>query len=299
MEQQNSLTAGSIPAEVRARIIDAANQLFQDGGAERFPSVADVRRLAKTDMNATSAVMRDWKRQQSAKPAPVAVSVPEPVQQAALEQSAVVWLAAQELANASLRAAQDAWAVERAEMEGMRQELAQLFEAQAVELESLRQALVESTKAKEEAETAAEQLAERLNIQQSRAEQAETRAEEIEHRVSDLKEELAHAHEETATLKSKVEAIEGDYSQQLDQLQVQLLHLKEAAAICQGENKAAVKDAAREAKRAEALQAERNQALQEATTAREDAAHIRGQLEAVQKQNEALLERLGKPKDQQ
>ncbi|SDA85265.1 replication region DNA-binding N-term [Pseudomonas sp. NFPP33] len=334
MEHQDNTaaTTAAIPADVRARVIEAANQLFEESGGVRFPVIADVRRLAKTDMNATSAVMREWKRQQTAKPEPVAVSVPEAVQQAAQESAATTWLAAQDLANASLRSAQASWAVERDEMESMRQELAQLYEAQARELEEAQQALGVAIRAKEEAERNAAELAERLNTQQSRADQAEARAKEIEHRAADLKEELARAHEETkavrqeltearilhlaeteqlktvaaqqieqarselATFKGKAEAIQESQSQQIEQLQADLLQCKAQLATVTAEGKAAAQDAAREAKRSEGLQAERDQAQQEAAAARENAAHLTGQLEAVQSQSAALLERLNPKK---
>lgn len=334
MEHQDSTAAATaaIPADVRARVIEAANQLFEESGGVRFPVIADVRRLAKTDMNATSAVMREWKRQQTAKPEPVAVSVPEAVQLAAQESAATTWLAAQDLANASLRSAQASWAVEREEMESMRQELAQLYEAQARELEEAQQALGVAIRAKEEAERNAAELAERLHAQQSRADQAEARAKEIEHRAADLKEELARAHEETkavrqeltearvlhlaeteqlktvaaqqieqarselATFKGKAEAIQESQTQQIEQLQVNLIHYKTQVATATAESKAAAQDAAREAKRSEGLQIERDQAQQEAAAARENAARLAGQLEAVESQSAALLERLTKPK---
>jgi len=334
MEHQDNAAAAiaAIPADVRARVIEAANQLFEESGGVRFPVIADVRRLAKTDMNATSAVMREWKRQQTAKPEPVAVAVPELVQQAGMEQLAVVWSTAQDLANASLRSAQASWAVERDEMESMRQELAQLYEAQARELEEAQQALGVAIRAKEEAERNAAELAERLNTQQSRADQAEARAKEIEHRAADLKEELARAHDETkavrqeltearvshlaeteqlktvaaqqieqarselATFKGKAEAIREGQTQQIEQLQADLLQCKAQLATVTAEGKAAAQDAARETKRSEGLQAERDQAQQEAAAARENAAHLTGQLEAVQSQSAALLERLNPKK---
>jgi colicin import membrane protein len=333
MEPQDTTTA--IPSDVRARIIEAANQLFEEAGGARFPAVADVRRLAKTDMNATSSVMREWKRQQTAKPEPVAVAVPELVQQAGMEQLAVVWSVAQDLANASLRSAQASWAVEREEMESMRQELAQLYEGQARELEDAQQALGVAIRAKEEAERSAAELAERLNIQQSRADQAEARAQEIEHRAADLKEELARAHEETkgvrqeltdarlshlaeteqlktvaaqqieqarselATEKGKAQAIQEGQAVQIEQLQAELLKFREALATATAEGKAAAQEATRESQRSTALQAERDQAHQEAAAARENVARLSGQLEAVQEQSAALLERLAGAKGKQ
>lgn len=326
MELSNS--NAQIPADIRTRIIDAANQLFEEAGQARFPAVADVRRLAKTDMNATSSVMREWKRLQTAKPEPVAVSVPEPVQQAGQEQLAVVWAAALDFSNASLRSAQASWAVERDEMESMRQELAQLFEAQARELEETQSALATAIQAREAAELRAVDLADRLAQQQSRGDQAEARIREMEIRADDLKSEAARAHEETrtvrqeltevrashvseieqlnkvaaeeiegarsalATFKGKSEAIQESLTQQLEQVQVHLLQYKSDLQAARAESHDQAKSAEREAARAEKLQTEWDKAQQDAATARETAARLTGQLEAVQQQNAALLDRL-------
>jgi predicted nucleic acid-binding Zn-ribbon protein len=75
-----------------------------------------------------------------------------------------------------------------------------------------------------------------------------------------------------------------------------LLQCKAQLATVTAEGKAAAQDAAREAKRSEGLQIERDQAQQEAAAARENAARLAGQLEAVESQSAALLERLTKPK---
>ena len=349
MEHQDSAAAATaaIPADVRARVIEAANQLFEESGGLRFPVIADVRRLARTDMNATSAVMREWKRQQTAKPEPVAVAVPEPVQQAGMEQLAVVWSAAQELANASLRSAQASWAVERDEMESMRQELAQLYEAQARELEEAQQTLGVAIRAKEEAERSAAELAERLNIQQGRADQAEARAKEIEHRAADLKEELARAHEETkavrqeltevrvshlaeteqlktvgaqqieqarselSTLRGKAEAAQESQAKKIQDAEAQAATLRGELEALRGElatvkakadaaeqlhrdqKKAAAEEALRQAERFTRVQEQRDTQVKETAQAREQAAHLAGQVETLKAQCAALTARLG------
>ena len=86
-----------IPAEVRERIVAAANELYEELGRETFPTVDTVRRAAKADMNTTSTVMKDWRRQQTAQAAPVAVTVPEAVSQANSVALAAMWQQAQEL----------------------------------------------------------------------------------------------------------------------------------------------------------------------------------------------------------
>mgnify|MGYP006204349805 CR=1 FL=1 len=68
--------APQIPADVRERIIAAATDLFEQSGRETMPTVDAVRRAARVDMNAASAVMKEWRRAQTAQAAPVAVAVP-------------------------------------------------------------------------------------------------------------------------------------------------------------------------------------------------------------------------------
>ena len=131
----------AIPSDVRERITSAAAELFEQSGRQAMPTVDTVRRAARVDMNAASAVMKEWRRAQTAQAAPVAVSVPESVQQASSAAVATIWLQAQELANESLRSAQAAWELERGELDAMRQELAEAFERQAIELDAAGAAL--------------------------------------------------------------------------------------------------------------------------------------------------------------
>ena len=81
----------AIPADVRERIIAAAADLFEQSGRETMPTVDAVRRAARVDMNAASSVMKEWRRAQTAQAAPVAVAVPESVQQASSAAVATIW----------------------------------------------------------------------------------------------------------------------------------------------------------------------------------------------------------------
>lgn len=134
------MAQSNIPADVRERIIAAAVELYDQAGRESLPTVDQVRRAARADMNTTSAVMREWRRAQTSQAAPVAVQVPEAVQIAGGQAVAVLWQQAQELASESLRAAQAGWEAERAELDTMRQELADAYETQATELDRVRAA---------------------------------------------------------------------------------------------------------------------------------------------------------------
>jgi colicin import membrane protein len=126
-----------INEETRNRIIAAANQLFEQAGRASFPTVDAVRRTARANMNDASAVMKDWRRMQTATATAVAVAVPDRVQQASQAALATLWAEAQDLAHETLIASQAAWDAERAEAEKLRVELSGAFEAQAAELDTL------------------------------------------------------------------------------------------------------------------------------------------------------------------
>ena len=49
--------------DVRARIIAAADKLYQEGEKNALPKVEEVRRAARASMGDTSAVMKEWRRQ--------------------------------------------------------------------------------------------------------------------------------------------------------------------------------------------------------------------------------------------
>ena len=59
-------SSATIPADVRERIIAAAADLFEQSGRQAMPTVDAVRRSARVDMNAASAVMKEWRRASSA-----------------------------------------------------------------------------------------------------------------------------------------------------------------------------------------------------------------------------------------
>jgi len=171
-----------INPEVRDRIIDAAERLYAEANRERLPTVDQVRRAARADMNTTSIVMREWRRAQTARPASVTVDVPERVQEVMQAAVATVWREAQELANESLAAAQQAWEVERAEADTLRTELAEAYEQQAVELEACKRQLADA------------QAAARAEIDRLTAE------------LEQMRERVAEAREHAARLAGQLEA---------------------------------------------------------------------------------------------
>ena len=211
----------AIPSDVRERITAAAAELFEQSGRQAMPTVDTVRRAARVDMNAASAVMTEWRRAQTAQAAPVAVSVPESVQQASSAAVATIWLQAQELANASLRSAQAAWELERGELDAMRQELAEAFERQAIELDaagtalaaeraalvqqgqelvSVHKQLADALSRADKAEAEAFRSAERMNQAQAERDDAAKVAAEARERAAGLAGQLQVLQEQNAAL---------------------------------------------------------------------------------------------------
>ncbi len=250
-----------IPTEVRERVIQAAQELYEQNGRESMPTVDAVRRHARVDMNAASAVMREWRRAQTAQAAPVAVTVPELVTQAHGAALVSLWQTAQELANESLRAAQAAWAAERVEADHDRQELADAYERQAAELEEVRAAAERSARLYQEQQDAQAQTLAAVRAElvtaATRAERAEARVEEIERRAADLRSELDHAHQEQGRIRAEL-----------------------AAAIARAESAEAQAQDAEQ--RAAALRGELESAHQESERSRAETATLAGELRQSQ-----------------
>ena len=263
-----------INPDARARILAAADRLFEEAGRAAFPTVDAVRRLSKTNMNDASAAMREWRRGQAAHAAP-ATAIPGRVQQSFQAALAVLWAEAQESANEALRASQAAFEADREEAEALRGEMAAAFEAQTAELEALQARLAATEAQAAVAATELEEARGKLASATGRADSAEARAEETEKRVGDLKAALAQAQDAARADAARLDAA--------------LAELAAAQARTEAERQARAEETRRAAERTAKAATERDQARQEASTAREEAAHARGQLEAAQTQQAALL----------
>lgn len=286
-----------ISSEIRTRIIDAANQLYQDSGSERFPTVDQVRRAAKADMNTTSVVMKEWRRAQTAAPAAVAVAIPERINEAMTGALATLWIEAQELANETLEAAKAAWETERAEADTMRAELAEAYEAQAIELDDTRQALTAAQEAAQEAGEKQQQLTAELDVVSTRLHEVETREQSGQKRIEELQAELDNEkrrNERQAEQHWKEMAAEKNQSEQarqelIEKYQIELAAVAQELATVKARAEAQQEAAAGREKQADKLTAELEKAHQVAAEAREQLAGLAGQLKAVQEQNVALL----------
>ncbi|ASL29052.1 DNA-binding protein [Azotobacter chroococcum] len=294
----------AIPADVRDRVLQAAEELYEQNGREAMPTVDAVRRQARVDMNAASVVMREWRRAQRAQSAPLAVTVPEAVTQAHSTALVVLWQTAQQLANESLRAAQAAWETERSEAERDRQEIADAYERQAREREQAQALLETADRAHQEAaQQAAQTLAEvraALAEALTRAERAEACALEIEHRAEDLRAELDRAHQDHARARSETASLAGELRQS-----------QEAVAALRAQRDMIEAGKTQEAERlAQAARLERDQLLgelvaaraatakaqEDTAEARERAAGLAGKLESEQAHGAALAALLARLK---
>lgn len=293
----------NLPLDARERVFAAASQIFEESGRQTMPTVDQVRRLAKVDMHAATAAMREWRRQQTAQAAPIAVTVPEVVAKASEQAIAQLWTQAQELANQSLREAQSAWDAERVELDQMRVELSDAFEAQADELE-LAKSRIEAleNEARETAAIAAAELQKLrdelgqvradLGAATTRAERAEATAAELDHRVADLRAELDRAHADVDQVRAEIKRTTTDAEGLRNELAAVKAKAEAADQAHQEHRKEAAKEAQRCAEKLVAAQKSHDAIGKEAAAARESAARLSGQLEAVQAQNTALLETL-------
>jgi colicin import membrane protein len=275
--------------EIRERILSAAQTLFEQSGRKELPTVDAVRKLSKTSMNDASAVMREWRRLQIVSASAAVVSVPERVSQASQAALSALWTEAQELANESLNVAQAAWDAERAEAEKLRVELSSAFETQGAELEALKVKLAEVEAKASAAAVAAEQ--ERAEARQQvtaltdQAHTATARAQEIEKRAEDLKATLGLAQAAAAIVTAELEAERKQHAAtrgRLDTSSTELVTVKARA-----EAQASVQ--LDQAERLKRVEAELTQARGAAAAAREEAAKLRGQAEALQTQHAELM----------
>lgn len=215
----NHFPTTDVPTDIAKRITTAADQLYEENGRTSFPNVDAVRRRARVNMNDASAVMRIWRRTQTASAAPLQAVVPDAVQSASQALLTTVWAAATETANINLQAAQAGWEQERAEAEACRQQLACAFDQQTEELAAAQRQLQVAeerlvAQAAQLQSVAAETdvLKKVAAAADAKAATAEVRAREISQRADDLKAELARAHgssdQQRHDAKHRIEAAE-------------------------------------------------------------------------------------------
>ena len=186
--------------DVRVRIIAAANELYARSGGGKFPSVAAVRHAAQADMNTTSAVMREWRRERQLPPTATTVPIPESVVHQANVALSTIWNGAVELAGEALRNAQANWDEERSQTEQHLQQVVEAFDSQTAELTATRDSLRDAVRRLE----AAAEVEQTLQARVTKYEQ------QVDHCLTDRDravETAAKAREESAHLSGRLDAL--------------------------------------------------------------------------------------------
>jgi len=290
MASSNVVQLSPIAGEIRDRIVGAANALFEQAGHTTFPTVDQVRRVAHADMNAVSTVMREWRREQSARAAPLPVQIPEPIAAAGTAAMAALWLQAQSIANESLQAAQGAWEAERAQQETLREEMASAYDALAAELEALRADTTAATLARDQTEAA---LRAELASAQAATAEALARADRAANQALDLQANVDRLAGDVDQLRTALDQAHSDLARTQTQLEADAERHKE-------HRQHAAQEAQRLAERMTTATSERDQARREASTAekerataREAEARLQGQVDAMSEQLATLARAIG------
>ena len=292
-------------ALTKDQIFQAADQLAAAGTA---PTLAAVRSAVGGGSYTTiNEALKEWKAKQQATNAPIREPAPAAVATRLEELGADIWAVALELANARLTSEREALEATRQQLETAQQEATELADQLSAELETLQAQHQQATQNLQAANTTLEQLRHENATLSRQLATTEARAEETTKRADDLKAELQHAHAANteqrqrhthevqalqATLTSTSDSLKTQTAEavrlqaQLDQAQAQLTNLQQQH---QAQQERHATETQRLNERLTQAQTEREQALQAAGATREEAAGMRGELEALRVQNAALL----------
>ena len=303
-------------AITKEQIFQTADQLTAAGES---PTLANVRKaLGGGSFTTISDAMNEWKAKQQATNAPIREPAPAAVATRLEELGADIWAVALELANARLTSEREALETTRQQLETAQQEATELADQLSVELETLQAQHQQATEALQTVTTSLEQAKQENASMSRQLATTEARAEETTKRADDLKAELQHAHTENTAQRQRhtneVQALQERHTNEVQALQANLnstsetLKAKTAEAVrlqadlsnahtqaqaAQQQQQALQERHADEIRlmgeRLATAQTEREQALQAASATREEAAGMRGELEALRVQNAALL----------
>ena len=292
-------------AVTKEQILAAADQIAAAG--ER-PTLEAVRQIVGGSYTTISPVLNEWKARQKEAAAPLREPAPQAVGDRLAEVGADIWAMALGLANSRLAAERESLEKARADMEAAQAEAAELADKLAGEVDGLQSRLASIEAAEQAARTEAAELRGQLAAAQEQAHTAEARAVEIERRAGELRTELDRAHQDADQARQALaeqQKANQATTAQVDRLRDELATVKAKAEAAdqahQEQRRQAAADTQRQAEQLTATQAERDQARQEASKAREEAARLAGQLQAHQEQTAAILARLApveaKPED--
>ena len=303
-------------ALTKDQILKAADQLAAAGTT---PTLAAVRAAVGGGSYTTiNEALKEWKAKQQAAVMPLREPAPEGISKRLNEIGAEVWAIALDLANARLSSEREALEATRQQLETAQQEATELADQLSTELEALQATHKETLADLQAANATLEQLRQENAALSRQLATTEVRAEETTKRADDLKAELQHAHaentlqrqrhtQETQALQERhineVQALQANLTTtsdtlktqtaeavrlqaQLDQAQAQLANLHQQQ---QADQERHAREIQQLGERLDKAQTEKEQAQQAASRSREDAAGLRGGLEALRVQNAALL----------
>ena len=295
-------------AITKDQIFQAADQLTVAGESATMAAVRKL--LGGGSYTTINEAQKEWKAKQHSTNTPIREPAPAAVATRLEELGADIWAVALELANTRLTSEREALEATRIQLETAQQEATELADQLSVELEALQTNYKEAVTDLQEARAHLNQAnLEKVTLTRQLA-TTEARAEETTKRADDLKAELQHAHAANteqrqrhtheaqalqATLTSTSDTLKTQTAEavrlqaQLDQAQAQLANLQQQQ---QAQQERHTSEIQRLNERLTQAQAEREQALQAASTTRELAAGMRGELEALRAQNAALLHTL-------
>lgn len=165
----------SLPPDTVQRIFTAADELYKEGGCTAFPNVDVVRQRARTNMNSTSLAMRDWRQRHDGSAPALDEQLPPGLRDAAQQLVLGAWREALALASSRIQVAQAGWNSERNDQEEVRAQLAQAFDRQGAELAACEHAnrqLAAQLQAAQEARVTGELAAQETALQASSTAQA-------------------------------------------------------------------------------------------------------------------------------
>lgn len=304
-------------AVTKEQVFAAADQISVAG---QRPTLEAVRKITGGSYTTISPALNEWKARQATTAAPLREPAPQAVADRLAEVGAELWAIALELANARLSSEREALEKARSDMEAAQAEATELADRLTTEVEEQQVRLASIEAAEQVARTEAGELRAQLTAAREQAHTAEARVLEIERRAGELRQELDRAHQEADQVRAElaeqqkvIEAAKQAARAEADALRGQLTAAQEQAHTAEarvleierraGEMCTALERAHQDADqvrselatvkaKAEADRNDRERAREQVATAREDAAQLRGQVEALQAQQVSLLRAL-------
>lgn len=292
-------------AITKDQIHQAADQLTAAGESATMAAVRKL--LGGGSYTTINEGLKEWKAKQQAVVMPLREPAPEGISKRLDDVGAEIWAIALELANARLTSEREALEATRIQLETAHQEATELADQLSAELETLQAQHLQATKDLQSVSTALETLRQENATLSRQLATTEARAEETTKRADDLKAELQHAHAENTAQRQRhtneAQALQTNLTRtsdtlktqtaeavrlqaQLDQAQTQLASLHQQQ---QADQERHTREIQQLGEHLDKAKAEKEQVLQAASTSREKAAGLRGELEALRVQNAALL----------